>query len=149
MNRSYIINPCHIALWSEENPCGGRDAGIDGKIPVNTGGGLVAFGHPMGATGVKQVAELSISSSGVLTMDEAVVGAEVGGGHLPADVLLPVEDLYKLGGISSLYWARVGVIGAGPVGSGIAHGVMSSGTRECGISSRNLDPGRPPALHVG
>jgi hypothetical protein len=24
---------------------------IDGKIPVNTGGGLMAFGHPVGATG--------------------------------------------------------------------------------------------------
>merc|ERR1712113_528570 len=31
---------------------------IDGKIPVNTGGGLVAFGHPVGATGVKQVLEI-------------------------------------------------------------------------------------------
>ncbi|MGE0708361.1 MAG: hypothetical protein AB7N76_18780 [Planctomycetota bacterium] len=31
---------------------------IDGKIPVNTGGGLVAFGHPVGATGVKQAGEL-------------------------------------------------------------------------------------------
>ncbi len=31
---------------------------IDGKLPVNTGGGLVGFGHPVGATGVKQVLEL-------------------------------------------------------------------------------------------
>lgn len=31
---------------------------LDGKIPVNTGGGLMAFGHPVGATGVKQVGEL-------------------------------------------------------------------------------------------
>lgn len=31
---------------------------IDGKIPVNTGGGLMAFGHPVGATGVKQVLEV-------------------------------------------------------------------------------------------
>mmetsp|Transcript_106025 Transcript_106025/g.204023 ORF Transcript_106025/g.204023 Transcript_106025/m.204023 type:complete len:413 (+) Transcript_106025:50-1288(+) len=31
---------------------------IDGSIPVNTGGGLVAFGHPVGATGVKQVLEI-------------------------------------------------------------------------------------------
>merc|ERR1712113_468455 len=31
---------------------------IDGRIPVNTGGGLVAFGHPVGATGVKQVLEI-------------------------------------------------------------------------------------------
>lgn len=32
--------------------------GIDGRCPVNTGGGLVAFGHPVGATGVKQVLEI-------------------------------------------------------------------------------------------
>ncbi|MBT3218860.1 MAG: hypothetical protein HN348_07190 [Proteobacteria bacterium] len=31
---------------------------IDGRLPVNTGGGLVGFGHPVGATGVKQVHEL-------------------------------------------------------------------------------------------
>jgi len=31
---------------------------IDGSIPVNTGGGLIGFGHPVGATGVKQVLEI-------------------------------------------------------------------------------------------
>jgi len=31
---------------------------IDGKIPVNTGGGLIGFGHPVGATGVKQILEV-------------------------------------------------------------------------------------------
>jgi len=31
---------------------------IDGRLPVNTGGGLIAFGHPVGATGVKQLHEL-------------------------------------------------------------------------------------------
>merc|ERR1712125_124910 len=31
---------------------------IDGKLPVNTGGGLLSFGHPVGATGIKQVLEV-------------------------------------------------------------------------------------------
>jgi acetyl-CoA acyltransferase len=31
---------------------------LSGDLPVNTGGGLVGFGHPVGATGVKQVLEL-------------------------------------------------------------------------------------------
>ncbi|TDP62162.1 thiolase C-terminal domain-containing protein [Bradymonas sediminis] len=31
---------------------------IDGDIPVNTGGGLIAYGHPVGATGVKQLLEI-------------------------------------------------------------------------------------------
>ena len=31
---------------------------IGGRLPVNTGGGLMAFGHPVGATGVKQAGEI-------------------------------------------------------------------------------------------
>ncbi len=31
---------------------------LEGELPVNTGGGLVAFGHPVGATGIKQIAEI-------------------------------------------------------------------------------------------
>ena len=31
---------------------------LGGRLPVNTGGGLIAFGHPVGATGVKQILEI-------------------------------------------------------------------------------------------
>jgi len=31
---------------------------LEGDLPVNPGGGLVGFGHPVGATGVKQAAEI-------------------------------------------------------------------------------------------
>eukprot|EP00929_Paragymnodinium_shiwhaense_P002850 TRINITY_DN103162_c0_g1_i1.p1 TRINITY_DN103162_c0_g1~~TRINITY_DN103162_c0_g1_i1.p1 ORF type:complete len:445 (-),score=110.59 TRINITY_DN103162_c0_g1_i1:359-1621(-) len=34
------------------------DTLLTGKLPVNTGGGLLSFGHPVGATGVKQVLEV-------------------------------------------------------------------------------------------
>jgi acetyl-CoA acyltransferase len=34
------------------------ETAIDGSTPINTGGGLIAFGHPVGATGVKQVLEV-------------------------------------------------------------------------------------------
>ncbi len=37
----------------------------DGSIPVNTGGGLIAFGHPVGATGVKQVLEIARQMHGL------------------------------------------------------------------------------------
>ncbi|MCI0343159.1 MAG: hypothetical protein L0216_18775 [Planctomycetales bacterium] len=37
---------------------------IGGKLPVNTGGGLMAFGHPVGATGVKQALEISRQLTG-------------------------------------------------------------------------------------
>ena len=31
---------------------------LGGDIPINTGGGLIGFGHPVGATGVKQILEV-------------------------------------------------------------------------------------------
>jgi len=31
---------------------------LEGSLPINSGGGLMAFGHPVGATGVKQVFEI-------------------------------------------------------------------------------------------
>jgi acetyl-CoA acetyltransferase len=34
------------------------DTEIDGRIPVNPSGGLSSRGHPVGATGIAQVAEL-------------------------------------------------------------------------------------------
>jgi acetyl-CoA acyltransferase len=37
---------------------------LDGSIPINTGGGLIAFGHPVGATGVKQVLEVTRQMKG-------------------------------------------------------------------------------------
>ena len=33
---------------------------LGGKIPVNTSGGLKACGHPVGATGVKQIIEVAL-----------------------------------------------------------------------------------------
>lgn len=38
---------------------------ITGDLPVNTGGGLVGFGHPVGATGVKQVLEIHRQMKGL------------------------------------------------------------------------------------
>ncbi|MCA9385876.1 thiolase domain-containing protein [Candidatus Dojkabacteria bacterium] len=38
--------------------------GPGGSLPVNTSGGLKACGHPVGATGVKQIAELASQLSG-------------------------------------------------------------------------------------
>ena len=34
------------------------ESALDGSVPVNTGGGLMGFGHPVGATGVKQALEI-------------------------------------------------------------------------------------------
>lgn len=37
---------------------------LGGKLPVNTSGGLKACGHPVGATGVKQIVELTLQLRG-------------------------------------------------------------------------------------
>ncbi|NOY26419.1 MAG: hypothetical protein GXP62_11155 [Oligoflexia bacterium] len=50
-----------LGICSKEDAaavCADGVTAIDGKLPVNTGGGLVGFGHPVGATGVKQVLEI-------------------------------------------------------------------------------------------
>ncbi len=37
---------------------------LDGSIPVNTSGGLKACGHPVGATGIKQICEITLQLRG-------------------------------------------------------------------------------------
>jgi acetyl-CoA C-acetyltransferase len=37
---------------------------LDGSLPVNTSGGLKAKGHPVGATGVAQIVELTMQLRG-------------------------------------------------------------------------------------
>ncbi len=51
---------------------------IDGDIPVNTGGGLVGFGHPVGATGVKQVLEVHRQIHGACGDYQVAHGPRVG-----------------------------------------------------------------------
>lgn len=62
---------------------------ISGDMPVNTGGGLTARGHPVGATGLAQVAELVWQlrgRAGARQVAEARVGlAEDSGGWLGED----------------------------------------------------------------
>ncbi len=53
---------------------------LDGDIPVNPSGGLKACGHPVGATGVKQVAEVVIQLRGEAGKRQ-VDGAEIGLTH--------------------------------------------------------------------
>jgi acetyl-CoA C-acetyltransferase len=49
----------------------------DGEIPVNTFGGLKARGHPLGATGLYQLAEVALQLKGAAG-DHQVPGAKVG-----------------------------------------------------------------------
>jgi acetyl-CoA C-acetyltransferase len=53
---------------------------IGGSIPVNTSGGLKACGHPVGATGIKQAAEIVTQLRGEAGKRQ-VDGAEIGMTH--------------------------------------------------------------------
>jgi acetyl-CoA acetyltransferase len=72
---------------------------IDGRLPINTGGGLIARGHPVGATGLAQVLELTTQlrgEAGKRQVENSRIGlAENGGGLLgsgPAAVCVHVLE---------------------------------------------------------
>jgi len=62
---------------------------LGGRLPVNTSGGLVSKGHPVGATGIAQLCEVSWQlrgEAGARQVDGARVGlAQNGGGFLGND----------------------------------------------------------------
>ncbi|MCK8519862.1 thiolase C-terminal domain-containing protein, partial [Methanoculleus bovis] len=53
---------------------------LGGKLPVNTSGGLKACGHPVGATGIKQVCESVLQLRGEAGKRQ-IDGAEIGMTH--------------------------------------------------------------------
>jgi len=59
---------------------------LDGKLPVNTGGGLIARGHPLGASGIAQIFELTLqlrNEAGKRQIKKPRIAmAENGGGFL-------------------------------------------------------------------
>jgi len=56
------------------------ETAADGRVPVNTGGGLLARGHPIGATGVAQICELAWQLRGEAGARQ-VSGASVAAAH--------------------------------------------------------------------
>ena len=78
--------PAELLIYEELGLCpegeGGRlidegVTGLGGKLPVNTSGGLLAKGHPIGATGVAQIYEIWLQLRGDAG-DRQVAGAKVG-----------------------------------------------------------------------
>ncbi len=59
---------------------------LSGKLPINTGGGLIARGHPVGATGLAQAFELTNQLRGEAgerqVANPRIALAENGGGLL-------------------------------------------------------------------
>jgi acetyl-CoA acetyltransferase len=90
--------PAEVAAYESLGLCpkgeGGRliDEGttrLGGRLPVNTSGGLLRKGHPVGATGIAQIVELTEQLQG-RSGDRQVEGAKValahnGGGTIGAD----------------------------------------------------------------
>jgi acetyl-CoA acetyltransferase len=81
--------PAELLLYEDLGLCktgeGGRliDEGvteIGGRIPVNTSGGLLAKGHPVGATGIAQAFEIWLQLRG-LAGERQVAGARTGLTH--------------------------------------------------------------------
>jgi acetyl-CoA acetyltransferase len=79
-------SPAELMLYEELGLCapgeGGRliDEGateIGGRLPVNTSGGLLAKGHPVGATGVAQIYEIWLQLRGEAG-ERQVAGARAG-----------------------------------------------------------------------
>ena len=55
------------------------ETALDGRIPINTSGGLKSKGHPIGATGVSQVYEIVRQLRGELVdQGRQVEGAKIG-----------------------------------------------------------------------
>lgn len=73
-----------------------------GRIPTNTSGGLVAKGHPIGATGIAQVCELVWQLRGEAEkrqVERPIVGlAENGGGRVDGDNAARVVTILKRSG---------------------------------------------------
>ena len=72
---------------------------LGGRIPVNTSGGLLRKGHPIGATGIAQIFELTEQlrgTAGSRQVEGAQVGlAENGGGYIGTDAAAMVISILK------------------------------------------------------
>lgn len=90
--------PAELALYEELGLCAPGEGHkllasgatrLGGRVPVNTSGGLLSKGHPVGATGCAQIVELVEQLRG-RAGDRQVEGARValaenGGGFLGGD----------------------------------------------------------------
>ncbi len=72
---------------------------LGGRLPVNTSGGLLRKGHPVGATGIAQIVELTEQLQG-RSGDRQVEGARIGlaqngGGNIGSDVAAMCVTILK------------------------------------------------------
>jgi acetyl-CoA acetyltransferase len=90
--------PAELMAYESLGLCGPGEGGklidadetrLGGRIPVNTSGGLLRKGHPVGATGIAQIVELTEqlqNRSGKRQVEDAMVAlAQNGGGAIGGD----------------------------------------------------------------
>ena len=98
--------PSELIYYEQLGLCGKGEGGrfveeghsrLGGKVPVNTSGGLLRKGHPIGATGVAQIVELTEQlrgTAGDRQVEGAKVGlAENGGGFINGDAAALVVSI--------------------------------------------------------
>lgn len=76
----------------------GKNTKLGGKCPVNTSGGLKACGHPVGATGVKQIIEITEQlrkNAGTRQVKDANIGLAHNVGGTGATVVVHVLQNYE------------------------------------------------------
>jgi acetyl-CoA acetyltransferase len=90
---SELVVCVELGLCTEDNPgqmFEDRTTWLGGRLPVNPSGGLLARGHPMGATGVAQVVELTWQLEGRCgprqVADARVALADNVGGWIGTDI---------------------------------------------------------------
>ncbi len=85
--QSEMMGFCPIGKGGELVGSGGTD--LDGKIPINTSGGLVSKGHPIGATGLSMMYEIVTQlrgEAGPRQIKDAGIGLiENGGGVISVE----------------------------------------------------------------
>ncbi len=102
--------PAEILAYEDLGFCGPGEGGklcdekataLGGRLPVNTSGGLVSKGHPVGATGIAQICELVWQlrgEAGPRQVEGARVGlAQNGGGFLGNDAAAQAVHILALG----------------------------------------------------
>ena len=103
------VAPIELYLYEELGFCGPGGSGrlidegatrFDGRLPVNTSGGLTAKGHPAGATGLAQVAEIAWQMRGEAA-DRQIKPApnvgmtENGGGNMAGETAIVAVNILK------------------------------------------------------
>jgi acetyl-CoA acyltransferase len=103
------VAPIELYLYEELGFCGPGESGrmiddrvtyFDGKRPVNTSGGLTAKGHPAGATGLAQVAEIVWQMRGEagkrqMNPPPDIGMTENGGGNMAGETAVVAVNILK------------------------------------------------------